>query len=197
MWLSDFALFLQELEASFGSYDPVGEAEAELEGLRMQENHQAMKYFIKFMQLAARVQWGEAALLRQAYNGLAKRIKNDMVHHDKPTTLPGLWKTTQAIDTRYWEHRAEVSCETNTVTTSTHKSEKSDSSKMDAKSKGSSHSRKRNLPGLSQSKGSMSEPRKFIPDLTSKLRKDGKLMPQERQRRMDKNLCLFAAPQGM
>src|SRR6266481_8936441 len=32
-WLSDFALFLEELEASFGSYDPVGEAEAELEGL--------------------------------------------------------------------------------------------------------------------------------------------------------------------
>src|SRR6266481_2411885 len=90
-WLSDFALFLEELEASFGSYDPVSEAEVELEGLRMQENHQALKYFIKFMQLAARVQWGEAALLRQAYNGLAKRIKNDMVHHDKPTTLPGFW----------------------------------------------------------------------------------------------------------
>src|SRR6266481_4757442 len=109
MWLSDFALFLGELEASFSSYDPVGEAEAELEGLCMQENHQATKYFIKFMQLAARVQWGEAALLRQAYNGLAKRIKNDMVHHDKPTTLPGLRKVRQAIDMRYWEHHTEVS----------------------------------------------------------------------------------------
>ena len=42
-----------ELEANFGTYDPIGEAEAKLEGLRMQENHQAMKYFIKFMQLAA------------------------------------------------------------------------------------------------------------------------------------------------
>src|SRR6266481_2276694 len=134
-WLSDFALFLEELEASFGSYDPVGEAEAELEGLRMQENHQATKYFIKFMQLAARIQWGEAALLRQAYNGLAKHIKNNMVHHDKPTTLPGLRKTAQAIDARYWEHRAEVLREMNTATTSTHKSEKSDSSKMDANPK--------------------------------------------------------------
>ena len=163
----------------------------------MQENHQVTKYFIKFMQLATHVQWGEAALLHQAYNGLAKRIKNDMVHHDKPTTLPGLQKTVQAIDAWYWERRAEVSRETNTATTSTHKSEKSDSSKTDAKSKGLSHSQQRNLPGSSQSKGSMSEPRKFIPDLTSKLRKDGKLTPQERQRRMDKNLCLFAAPQGM
>ena len=33
------------------------------------------------------VYWGEAALLWQAYNGLAKWIKNEMVHHDKPTTL--------------------------------------------------------------------------------------------------------------
>src|SRR6266481_580616 len=195
-WLSDFTLFLEELEASFGSYDPVSEAEAELEGLRMQENHQATKYFIKFMQLAARVQWGEAALLHQAYNGLAKHIKNDMVHHDKPMTLPGLRKTAQAIDTWYWERRAEVSRETNTATTSMHKSEKSDSSKTDAKSKGSSHSRQRNLPGSSQSKGSTSEPRKFIPNLTSKLGKDGKLTPQERQRRMDKNICLFCGTPG-
>src|SRR6266481_6526647 len=99
-----FRSFLEELEASFGSYDPVSKAEAELEGLRMQENHQAMKYFIKFMQLATRVQWGEAALLCQAYNGLMKHIKNDMAHHDKPTMLPGLRKVTQAIYARYWEH---------------------------------------------------------------------------------------------
>ena len=58
-WLSDFALFIEELEANFGTYDPVGKAETELEGLRMQENHQAMKYFIKFMQLATCIQWGE------------------------------------------------------------------------------------------------------------------------------------------
>ena len=72
VWASYFDLFVAELEANFGTYDPVGEAEAELEGLRMQENHQAMKYFIKFTQLATRVQWGQAALLQQVYNGLTK-----------------------------------------------------------------------------------------------------------------------------
>ncbi len=194
--LSNFALFLEELEASFGSYDPVSEAEAELEGLRMQENHQATKYFIKFMQLAAHVQWGEAALLRQAYNGLTKCIKNDMVHHDKPTTLLGLWKVVQAIDARYWERHAEVSCETTTATTSGHRSEKSDSSKTDTKSKGSSQSQQKSTPGSSQSKGSSSEPRKFIPDLTSKLGKDRNLTPQEHQHHMDKNLCLFCGTPG-
>ena len=89
-WASTFDLFVVELEANFGTYDPIGEAEAELEGLRMQENHQATKYFIKFTQLATQVQWGQAALLQQAYNGLAKWIKNDLVHHDKPTTLSNL-----------------------------------------------------------------------------------------------------------
>jgi len=51
LWLSDFDLFIEELEANFRTYDPIGEAEAELEGLRMHNSHQATKYFIKFQQL--------------------------------------------------------------------------------------------------------------------------------------------------
>jgi len=93
-----FRSFLEELEANFGTYDPVGEAEAELEGLQMHNSHQATKYFIKFQQLAACVQWGDAALHHQAYNGLAKCIKDNMVHHEKPNTLVGLRKLIQAID---------------------------------------------------------------------------------------------------
>src|SRR5882724_7206589 len=72
IWLSDLTLFIKELEANFGTYNPIGEAEAELEALWMHDSHQAMKYFIKFQQLASCVQWGKAALCRQAYNGLAK-----------------------------------------------------------------------------------------------------------------------------
>src|SRR5882724_5918413 len=97
IWLLDLTLFIKELETNFGTYDPIGEAEAKLEALHMHNSHQATKYFIKFQQLASRVQWGEAALHRQAYNGLATRIKDDMVHHDKPNTLSGLQKLVQAI----------------------------------------------------------------------------------------------------
>jgi len=61
-WLLDFDLFLEELETNFRTYNPVSEAEAELEGLHMHESHQAMKYFFKFQQLAAHVEWGNAAL---------------------------------------------------------------------------------------------------------------------------------------
>src|SRR5467141_4513637 len=97
-WASDLDLFSKELTSNFGTYNPIGETEAELEGLRMHDSHQATKYFIKFQQLASRVEWGEAALRRQAYNGLAKRIKDNMVHHNKPNTLTGLCRLIQAID---------------------------------------------------------------------------------------------------
>ena len=53
LWLLDFDLLVKELEANFRTYDPVVEAEAKLEGLHMYKSHQAMKYFIKFQQLAA------------------------------------------------------------------------------------------------------------------------------------------------
>ena len=189
-------LLIEELETNFGTYDPVSEAEAELEALRMHDSHQATKYFIKFQQIASHVQWGEAALRRQAYNGLAKRIKDDMVHHDKPNTLSGLRKLIQAIDAQYWERRSEVSRETRASGSSRNKSKhKTDSNKSDNKfSKGSSHSKPKNTnSGSTQNKGSTTERKPTTPDLSLKLGKDGKLTPQERQRRLNNKLCLFVA----
>ena len=137
-WCSDFDLFSEELEANFGTFDPVREAEAELEGLHMQENHQATKYFIKFTQLSSHVYWAEAALLWQAYNGLAKWIKNEMVHHEKPMTLSGLQKLLQAIDTHYWERKVEIACETPATNSSSNKSENNNNNKSSSdKGKGS------------------------------------------------------------
>jgi len=34
IWLSDLTLFIEELKAKFGTYDPIGKAEAELKALR-------------------------------------------------------------------------------------------------------------------------------------------------------------------
>src|SRR5882724_9661012 len=134
IWLSDLNLFIEELETNFGTYNPVGKAEAELKGLRIHEIHQAIKYFIKFQELAAHIQWGEEAL-HQAHNGLTKCIKDDMVHHKKPNTLSGLWKLIQTIDARYWERRGEVSHKTHASGTSGNKTkQESDSSKSDNKS---------------------------------------------------------------
>src|SRR6266481_2334206 len=120
-----------------------------------------------------------------------------MVHHDKPTSLSGLQKLSQAIDARYWECHAEISHETTTSGTSSNRSE-SKSDKMDHKSnKGSSQSKQKNTTsGSLQSKGSTMEAKKTPPNLSSKLGKDRKLMPQEQQHHLDKNLCLFCGNSG-
>ena len=161
-----------------------------------------MKYFIKFTQLSSRVYWGKAALLRQAYNGLAKQIKNEMVHHDKPMTLSGLRKLVQAIDTHYWEHKAEIAHETPAANSSSNKSEKNNNNKSSSdKGQGSSQSKQNNNNNSSsssnQNKGNSSEPKKTsTPDYASKLGKDSKLTPQERRCRINKNLCLCCSASG-
>jgi len=58
----NFNLFVMELENNFSTFNPEGEAEAKLEQLCMHENHQPMKHFIKFQQLATQVKWDKAKL---------------------------------------------------------------------------------------------------------------------------------------
>src|SRR5882724_2288996 len=80
-WLWDFNLFLEELKANFRTYNPVGEAEAELKGLCMHESHQAMKYFIKFQQLAA------------SLSGVMQHSV-DRLTMDSPNISKMIWSTT-------------------------------------------------------------------------------------------------------
>ena len=199
-WASNFDLFIEELEANFRTYDLVGKAEAELEGLRMQENHQAMKYFIKFMQLATRIQWGQAALLRQAYNGLANESRTTWFIMISPLcflTSESLFRLSIPV-IGSWERKAEISHK-NTSSTSRNKSENKSNNSKTEKGKGSSKSKQKDSnssSGLTLSKGSTSESKKLNPNLSSKLGKDGKLTPQERQCRLNKNLCLFCGASG-
>src|SRR5882724_10262427 len=110
---SSFQTSIQQgTQNQFWHFDPKGEAKAKLKQLHMHENHQAMKYFIKFQQLATCVRWGNAALCQQVYNGLTKHIKNNMVHHGKPNTLIGLHGLVQAINAHYWECKSKISQET-------------------------------------------------------------------------------------
>jgi len=184
-----------ELKNNFGSFDPKGEAEAELKALHMHENHQAMKYFIRFQQLASQVQWGNTALQWQAYNGLAKCIKDDMVHHHKPNTLSSLQKFIQAIDAWYWEWKGEVSWESHISKSSRNKSEpKHDTSKSDNKSSKNSLMKQKNNSGSAQS--NTSAPKEPISDLSTILSKDGKLTLQEHQCQLNNNLCLFCGNSG-
>src|SRR6266481_1885158 len=168
-WLSSYNLFRKELESNFGSFNPEGEAEAEIEVLRMPENDQATKYFVEFNRMSSQIKWGEAALHRPAYNGLARRIKNEMVHHPKPMSLADLCKLVQAINSRFWECKAEIIRDS--ITASTHQESKT-KSKADKKAPGVQSK----LPGkpVKKSKGAPPEFPKVTSEIAGKLGRDGK-----------------------
>src|SRR5882672_1348967 len=117
---------------------------------------------------------------------------SNTIWSNKPNTLAGLRKLVQAINTRYWECKGELSHETCASSSSGNKSDnKSDSAKSDSKSSKSKSKQKDNNSGSTHSKGCSSDPKKSTPDLSSKLRKDGKLTPQKQQCHLDNKLCLF------
>jgi hypothetical protein len=102
-WLTDFELLTEELYINFGPYDQQAEAEIELEQLVTKDSHKAAKFFIEFYQLLAMLDHNESSLYRKAYTVMPKRIKDEMVHFDKPRTLDELRDLIQKIDQRYWE----------------------------------------------------------------------------------------------
>lgn len=207
IWADDYSAFVHELRTNFGPHDPTGDAEAEIEQLRMRENHRITKYLVDFNRLAAQLDWGQSALRHQLYRGLPARIKDEIARVGKPDTLEGLRTLAQRIDSRYWERRAEVSRETPAPNKS-EKSEKSGHSKSEQKKpeKGSNSNQNSNPKSQNQSSGSRksdksnksanSGDQQRKTDISSKLGKDGKLLPEERQRRFDNNLCLRCGGSG-
>jgi len=115
-----------------------------------------------------------------------------MVHFNKLDTLSGLRRLVQSINASYWECYAEIARETSNSGSSGNKStQKSDPAKFDSKSSNGSLQSKNNNNnyGSTQSKGSTSKPKEPTTDLSSKLRKDGKLTPQEHQYCLNNKLC--------
>jgi len=170
------------------------EAEAKLEGLSMHESHKATKYFIKFQQLAACIEWADAALHRQAYNGLAKHIKDDMVHHNKPPSQDS--ENLSKLSMHNTGNEKENSPVKPSSGSSGNESEqKSDSKKCDNKSE-------KVLPiqaeqqqlWLYPGQGSTSEQKKSTtPDLSSNLGR-WKANSTGTSHCLDNHLCLFCAP---
>ena len=84
-------------------------AKIELEQLVMKDSHKATKFFVEFYQLASLLEYNDDTLYQRAYLALPKRIKDEMVHFDKPRSLNRLRDLVQKINQRYWERKSEVS----------------------------------------------------------------------------------------
>ena len=177
-WLTNYSTFISELQNNFGPYDPEGEAEAGLENLRMCDTQWIMKYLVEFNRLAVRVQWGDAPLRCQLYNGLLPWIKDEISRVGKPNNLPDRLLA-QSIDARYWEHHSEIVHEM-----PANKSQ--DKSGDKGKTPATPATQNTNLPKSGQSGTPQNTPAsttsntpKPTSTLAPKLRKDGRLTQEE------------------
>ena len=78
----------------------------------MCDNQRITKYLVEFNRLAARVQWGDAPLRHQLYNGLPPWIEDEISRVGKPDNLTNLCLLAQSINACYWECYSEIACET-------------------------------------------------------------------------------------
>jgi len=189
-WLSSPSKFINELRRLFGPRDPVNEATVRIENLRYKDAGKAVKYTLDFNQDAPRTGWNDKALYRQFYKGLLDQLKDELTQIGKPKTLIPLQHQVQVLNQRYWEHQAEISCDkrasSNTAPARTDKPKQSNNNSARPAASSSQ------TPAQSKSSSS-SKPKNPNAD---KLGKNGKLTPEEQDRRFKLQLCLFCGNAG-
>ena len=107
-WLKDYELFVKELLINFGPYDALVDAKVELNALIMKDSHKVMRFFINFFWLSTLCDYNDRVLLRKVYSTLLKRVKDEMTHFDRPSTLQELRDLVLRINQRYWECKAKL-----------------------------------------------------------------------------------------
>jgi hypothetical protein len=202
-WFTDYTVFQQELKRLFGPRDPITDAMSSLENLKYRDSGKATRYTIDFNRHARKTGWNEQALLRQYYKGLPDRLKDEIARLGKPSGLKSLQDLVATLDQRYWERQSEINRDKKSASaaasTSNNKSTSSD--KSSAGQQSNSH-KQDNKPqqGKKDQKKPASTP--AAPATSAKntiahlLGPDGKLKPEERQRRLDNKLCLKCGEPG-
>jgi hypothetical protein len=206
-WDNNFPVFLQELQDTFGPDDPVGEAEDQLRNLRMQHSDHLSTYLVSFNRLAAYTGWGMAALRYQFYEGLPRRIKDNLVHIDYPNTLVGVRNAAHRVDSRYWKREGEKKREASGrpdkgSDPTSNKSSSGNGNGSSGKSAKSSGKRNKsnsssNTPNAAASTSKTDSAPKANPKpYADKLDKNGQIKADERARRVKLNLCMYCGGSG-
>ena len=214
-WDGNWALFVQELATNFGPHDPIGDARTALETMTMKPGDRIATYQLEFDNVAVMTGYNEAALHRAYYQGLPNRIKDLIANVGRPETLPGLKAIVQRFDQRYHQRLAEKAAERAANPPPSGKSSGDASASPPAsgsgggkgkgkgKGKGNSNPSSKSNPPASntpaangnagQASGSNTKTAKPYAD---KLTATGKLKPEERERRIKFNLCMFCGGSG-
>ena len=203
-WMDNWSAFVRTLRTQFGPIDPTADAEDGIDNLKMQDNQRILKYNVEFNHLAIRTGWDDGVLRHRYYTGLAERIKDIMGQQGKLATLEAMKTLAHTIDSRHWERVREKSRANKSKSDNNDKSNKHHNhqhNKSDDKNKASTsgNNNNNNKGNNSNSNNKSAKPASSsgnTSSLSDKLGKDGKLTPQERQRRFDNNLCLFCGGTG-
>ena len=207
-WFMTYMTFLAELKHLFGPQDPVLDATNALEGLKYKDLTKAVRYTIKFNRHAHRTGWNDTALTRQYYKALPDHIKDDIAHVGKPVGLRPMQDLVATLDQRYWERQSEISRDKRSTATPNPSSQSKTTStdtrtdtrtnnmnatalKLNNNNQSKNKDQKKAAPAANTSNSGNKA--NNISDL---LGPDGKLKPEERQRRMDNNLCLHCGKPG-
>ncbi|CDO68581.1 hypothetical protein BN946_scf184996.g12 [Trametes cinnabarina] len=202
-FLYSYAVFQEELRVNFGPYDVTGQAEHDLENLRMADNQRIANYIPQFNRLATQVRWGRAGLRYQFYKGLPARLKDRISEVGKPDSLKELRNLAQSLDTGTGNARRskpgsplEVPSHLPEPPGSPPQNPKPSSSSRPSQSSGSTPSTSSSTNPRATSGTPKTPSKQATRPYADKLGKDGNLTPEERQRRLANNLCLFCGGSG-
>jgi len=201
-WFSSYPGFLAELQRHFGPRDPVNDATTALEALRYKESTKATRYTLDFNRHARRTGWNESALARHFYKGLPDRLKDEIARIGKPATLADLQALVATLDQRHWERQAEVSRDkraNNPQKPSDNRPERSGQQSNPPKTNSppqQNRGKDQRKPASATSSSSTSVAKAAAKSISDVLGPDGKLKPEERQRRFDNKLCLRCGDAG-
>lgn len=177
-WFDNWKLFREELSKQFGEVNAEAVAERNIRGLQMRTSDSIVSYLTQFHSYANLLAWNDEALVSEFRRGLAGRIKDELAHLDRDQwTLHDLEARCIRIDHRYWERQKERTFEV------------SDNRPSKATSSTPTTTTTQRAP----SKAFQSARPKTSTTAASILPLDesGRITADERQRRIDNNLCHY------
>lgn len=201
-WFNSYPDFLAELQRHFGPHDPVNDATNALESLRYRDSSKATKYTLDFNRYARRTGWNESALTRSFYKGLPDRLKDEIARIGKPTRLTTLQTLVATLDQRHWERQAEISRDkraNNQQKPAENRPDRGQQSSNPAKPNQQQQQAKgkdQKKPASAAASSSSTNTKTTTNSIADVLGPDGKLKPEERQRRLDNKLCLRCGNTG-
>jgi hypothetical protein len=172
--LGDFKAFVTSLEEAYGDPDHVNTAERALAKLR-QGNRDFVTYYAEFQRLIADLNWNDVAKRAALHRGLCEELKDILSTQDVPEDWSHYVALVKKRDMQYRVRKAE-----------THRSSGQTKPTTTPTIRNTSPNPAQNTPHATSSGSGHFGPAPM--DLSAARRR---LSPEERQKRIDENRCLY------